>query len=86
MPQRPSVTFTRAWLSLAALLLSGGCGMYGDLYLEEPEAPAPPEVEERPPIATEAAPDGAAGEPADEEQADKPKPPPQDEPGATGRL
>ena len=30
----------RAWLGLAALLAASGCGMYGDLYLEEPELPA----------------------------------------------
>jgi hypothetical protein len=83
MAQHPPARPRRAWLPLAALLLIGGCGMYGDLYLEEPEAPGPPEVEERPPIVTEPAP---AAQPGEEQQADKPKPPPQDEPGATGRL
>lgn len=46
----------RAW-PLALLLLSG-CGMYGDLYLEE-EAPRLPEITEAPPIAADEA---AAGD------------------------
>ena len=32
---------TRSWRALPlALLLLGGCGMYGALYLEEPDPPA----------------------------------------------
>jgi hypothetical protein len=41
----------RAWP--LALLLLAGCGMYGDLYLEE-EAPRVPEITELPPIASDA--------------------------------
>lgn len=42
---------TRGWRALPlALLLLGGCGMYGPLYLEEPDPPAatttPPAVVE----------------------------------------
>lgn len=68
---------TRSCLALAALLLASGCGMYGDLYLEEPEAPARPEVKELPPILEEGAP---------EEEDNKPKPqqPPPDG-AATGK-
>lgn len=59
----------RACLALAALLLAGGCGMYGDLYLEEPEAPPRPQVEEVEPIAG----DADAEQPAPEDE-DKPRP------------
>jgi hypothetical protein len=62
---------TRPCLALAALLLAGGCGMYGDLYLEEPEAPPRPQVEEVEPIAGDA--EAAAEQPAPEDE-DKPKP------------
>lgn len=72
---------TRSCLALAALLLASGCGMYGDLYLEEPEAPARPEVEVLEPIAA----DEIAEQPAAEEDG-KPKPqqPPPDD-TATGK-
>jgi hypothetical protein len=36
----------------AGLMLLGGCGMYGDLYMERPDAPVP-EITEAPPIAAE---------------------------------
>lgn len=52
-PLHTSTGAMRARAALAALLLAGGCGMYGDLYLEEPAPQAPPEVEERAPIATD---------------------------------
>lgn len=69
----------RAVAALAALLLASGCGMYGDLYLEEPApppAPQPaPEVEELEPIVEEAA---GVAEPADENQPQKPKQAPPD--------
>ena len=54
--RRPGMTRRgRPLLTLAALLLVAGCGMYGDLYLEPepPEPPAQPEVEEREPIVDE---------------------------------
>ncbi|NHA13809.1 hypothetical protein [Thioalkalivibrio sp. XN279] len=84
---RSRAATTRAVASLAALLLAGGCGMYGDLYLEAPApppAPQPaPEVEEREPILEDAAP---AVEPAAEDQAEKPKQaPPEGGEQATGR-
>jgi predicted small lipoprotein YifL len=59
-PLRTSTGAMRARAALAALLLAGGCGMYGDLYLEEPAPQAPPEVEERAPIAAEDTTDDAA--------------------------
>ena len=75
----------RAVAALAALLLAGGCGMYGDLYLEEPAPPPAPAAEELEPGATGAAP--AAEQPdEDEEQAEKPKQaPPEAGEQATGR-
>lgn len=82
MALRP--TAARPWLPLAALLFIGGCGMYGDLYLEEPEPPARPEVEELEPIAG----DDAAAEQALPEEEDKPaqpKQPPPDGGQAAGR-
>lgn len=38
--------------AVAALLLLGGCGMYGDLYMENGEAEVPA-ITEAPPIAAE---------------------------------
>lgn len=81
----PRLPGTRSCLALAALLLANGCGMYGDLYLEEPEAPPRPEVEELEPIAEGAAP--AVEQPAPEDD-EKPKPTPQQPPpdsAATGK-
>lgn len=81
----------RTLAALAALLLAAGCGMYGDLYVEEAGPQAPPEVEERPPIAAESvAPSGAPAraEPAEtEEDPAKPRGTPPDGAGddAAGR-
>jgi hypothetical protein len=77
----------RAVAALAALLLAGGCGMYGDLYLEEPPPQSAPEVEEREPILEDAAPAvEPTVEPADEDPAEKPKQaPPDGGEQATGR-
>jgi hypothetical protein len=77
----------RAVAALAALLLASGCGMYGDLYLEDPApppAPQPvPEVEELEPIVEDAAP---AAEPDEEDEPQKPKQaPPDGGEQATGR-
>jgi hypothetical protein len=60
----------RAWP--VALLLLGGCGMYGPLFLEEQETPVP-EITEAPPIAVDESADGepeAAPERDDEEDPD----------------
>jgi hypothetical protein len=64
---RCRVRRARALGSLAALLLTAGCGMYGDLALEPPAPQAAPEVETLPPVAidsndaaTPAAQDGTA--------------------------
>lgn len=75
----------RAVAALAALLLAGGCGMYGDLYLEEPVPPPAPAAEGLEPDAGDAAP--AAQQPdADEDRPGKPKPaPPEAGEQATGR-
>ena len=75
----------RAVAALAALLLAGGCGMYGDLYLEEPAPPPAPAVEALAPGATGAAP--AAEQPGeDEDRAEQPKQaPPEAGEQATGR-
>lgn len=61
----------RAWP--LALMLLGGCGMYGELYLEE-EAPRVPEITEAAPIAADEpatgdAPDAANG--GDDEREDR---------------
>lgn len=50
----------RAW-PLALLALLAGCGMYGELYLEE-EPPRVPEITEAEPIATEAPADPAGSD------------------------
>lgn len=58
---------TRNWRALPlALLLLGGCGMYGPLYLEEPE---PPAATTAPPAAVEpGVADPAAAPPPVEDQ------------------
>lgn len=56
-----------------ALLLLGGCGMYGSLYLEEEDAPPPlPEITEVEPIAADddAAVEGDATRPPRDDEDD----------------
>lgn len=38
----------RRWRLLPLVLLLAGCGMYGDLYLEEEPPPEPAEIETEP--------------------------------------
>lgn len=70
---------TRGWRVLPlALLLLGGCGMYGDLYLEEPDAPAattPPPATVEPGVADPAAaPPRVEDQDPDEERDEQPDP------------
>jgi len=67
---------TRGWRALPlALVLLGGCGMYGALYLEEPDPPAattaPPAAVE-PGTADPAAPPPPAEDPNPDEDRDEP--------------
>jgi hypothetical protein len=64
----------RAHAAVAALLLASGCGMYGDLFLPEPAPQAPPEVEERAPIAADGSDPAAAAEGAAETEEERAKP------------
>ena len=70
----PAARSVRLWLLPGLLLgLLAGCGMYGQLYLEQ--APATPEVTPAPPI---------AGEEEQEDDAEPENRRPEGEPGAAG--
>lgn len=80
--QRSRTGMARALGSLAALLLAAGCGMYGDLYVEEPASQAPAELEERAPIAAPGVDPAAAPAEDGDKEAEKPGTTPPDGAGS----